>query len=249
MMYDAADVVLYVGKAKSLRHRLGSYRVANPERMKRRTLRLLQLVRRIAWEECSDETAALARESELLKSLKPQFNRAGVWQGPQHYLLWRAEGSRIEIRINDLPLEGWRSFGPFGSAVRFLRVALVRLLWYAINLVESCTTMPEGWVYGRMGRVAILVNQRSDPGNDVVAWLSRLLLQADIDGFVDWIMERTNCLVKSYDFELRDSDLDTILKFVQKLNQRVTVPAPSLVPLQRSKTMTSFLPGENWELL
>jgi hypothetical protein len=76
-----------------------------------------------------------------------------------------------------------------------------------------------------------------------------LLLQADIDGFVDWIMERTNCLVKSYDFELRDSDLDTILKFVQKLNQRVTIPAPSLVPLQRSKTMTSFLPGENWELL
>lgn len=109
--------------------------------------------------------------------------------------------------------------------------------------------MPEGWVYGRMGRVAILVNQRADPGNDVVAWLSRLLSQADKDGFVVWIMERTNCLAKSYDLELRDSDLDTVANFVQKLNQRLTFPAPSLVPLQTSKTMTSFLPGENWELL
>jgi excinuclease UvrABC nuclease subunit len=40
-MQDAAGLVLYVGKAKNLRQRLGHYRVANPDRLGRRQLRLL----------------------------------------------------------------------------------------------------------------------------------------------------------------------------------------------------------------
>src|SRR5436190_20572199 len=89
LMHGSADLVLYVGKAKSLRHRLSSYRVANPDRMRRRQLRLLQQVVRIELEECSDEAAALVREAELLRTLKPKFNRAGVWVGPPRFLIWR----------------------------------------------------------------------------------------------------------------------------------------------------------------
>ena len=57
-MHDVAEVVFDVGKTKNLRYRLGSYRVANPDRMPRRTLRLLRCVERIAWEPCDDESAA-----------------------------------------------------------------------------------------------------------------------------------------------------------------------------------------------
>ena len=89
LMRDGSDAVLYVGKAKNLRKRLGSYRVANPDRMRGRLLRLLHRVQRIDCEKCSDETAALARESELLLSLRPRFNRAGVWPPPRQYLAWR----------------------------------------------------------------------------------------------------------------------------------------------------------------
>jgi excinuclease UvrABC nuclease subunit len=39
---NGTGVVLYVGKAKNLRQRLGSYRVANPERVPRRHLRLMR---------------------------------------------------------------------------------------------------------------------------------------------------------------------------------------------------------------
>src|SRR5712671_4839036 len=81
LMRDAADTVLYVGKAKNLRKRLASYRVANPDRMRRRQLRLLRAVSRIELQELPDEPAALARESELLRSLRPRFNRAGTWPG------------------------------------------------------------------------------------------------------------------------------------------------------------------------
>src|SRR5258708_35888882 len=64
LMLDANDTVQYVGKAKNLRKRLGSYRVANPDRLPRRHLRMLRAVRRIEFRECADEASALAGESE-----------------------------------------------------------------------------------------------------------------------------------------------------------------------------------------
>src|SRR5437016_7467098 len=81
IMRDGADTVLYVGKAKNLRKRLGSYRVANPDRMPRRHLRMLRAVERIELQPCADESSALARESCLLRALRPRFNRAGTWPG------------------------------------------------------------------------------------------------------------------------------------------------------------------------
>ena len=41
LMCGASEGVLYVGKAGNLRKRLAAYRVANPERMSRRMIRLL----------------------------------------------------------------------------------------------------------------------------------------------------------------------------------------------------------------
>src|SRR5579862_411211 len=101
LMRDKTESVLYVGKAKNLRHRLESYRVANPERMARRTLRLLRLVRGITWEECADEAAALNRESELLVEIKPRFNRAGIWRGARRFIAWRSGMGGLELAVLD----------------------------------------------------------------------------------------------------------------------------------------------------
>ena len=81
-----ADGVLYVGKAKSLRKRLRSYRVANAERLPRRTIRLLFLVERIEWDVCSDEESAIRREKMLLRVLQPKFNRANRYPPTRAYL-------------------------------------------------------------------------------------------------------------------------------------------------------------------
>src|SRR5208282_4151249 len=62
LMKDAGDNVLYVGKAKDLKQRLNHYRLANPDRMPRRHLRLVRQVKRIEFELCADESAALERE-------------------------------------------------------------------------------------------------------------------------------------------------------------------------------------------
>ena len=81
LMCGESEGVLYVGKARNLRKRLSSYRVANPERLPRRIVRLLYQVRRIEWDECASEAAASEREELLICVLAPKFNAAGkVWE-------------------------------------------------------------------------------------------------------------------------------------------------------------------------
>jgi len=77
LMCGEGSGVLYVGKARNLRKRLSSYRVANPERFPRRMIRLLHRVTRIEWDECLSEAAARHREEELICVLMPKFNAAG----------------------------------------------------------------------------------------------------------------------------------------------------------------------------
>ena len=57
LMRDKADEVVYVGKAKDLRQRLSHYRVANPDRMPRRHLRMVREVQRIEFQFCANESA------------------------------------------------------------------------------------------------------------------------------------------------------------------------------------------------
>ena len=86
LMCGDAEGVLYVGKARNLRKRLSSYRVANPERLPRRIIRLLHRVRRIEFDLCPTEEAARNREELLICVFAPKFNAAGkVWpgRGPQ----------------------------------------------------------------------------------------------------------------------------------------------------------------------
>jgi hypothetical protein len=85
-------------KARNLRKRLSSYRVANPpscqrygragpERLPRRIIRLLHRVTRIEFDICPTEEAARNRAELLICVLNPRFNGAGkVWPRQQRCL-------------------------------------------------------------------------------------------------------------------------------------------------------------------
>jgi len=149
-MRDAADAIVYVGKAKNLRQRLSHYRVANPERLGRRHLRLLQEVTRIEMDLCPSESAALAHEAKLIRQLRPKFNRAGTWQGRAQFLTWRLVTSAIEFSVHEIPPAGWERVGSLGAYAGRLKVILVQLLWLAVNPGSGFQGMPYGWPQGRM---------------------------------------------------------------------------------------------------
>ena len=121
LMRDRAGIVVYVGKAKNLRKRLASYRVANPERMRRRHLRLLHTVERIELKTCENETAAIAKEAALLRSLRPRFNRAGTWPGKPKWVGCRCSEMSLEFSVSEEAPTGWGWYGPLGSSAYVLR--------------------------------------------------------------------------------------------------------------------------------
>jgi hypothetical protein len=103
-MCGEGEGVLYVGKARNLRKRLSSYRVANPERFPRRMIRLLHRVTRIEWDECRTEEAARHREEALICVLMPKFNAAGKsWplSGPAR-AVWQHRQARTERLMAEL---------------------------------------------------------------------------------------------------------------------------------------------------
>ncbi|MEN9677635.1 MAG: hypothetical protein RIS76_3531 [Verrucomicrobiota bacterium] len=211
LLRDASDAVLYVGKARNLRQRLRSYRVANPDSQPRRRVRLLHLARRIEWQITGDEPAALARERELLRELKPRFNRAGVWPSPPRYVAWRVEGVALELRVSAATNEGWNHHGPLGAVARGFRVSVVRLLWCGWFGRQGATGLPAGWIHGRLPEC---VSLRPDPDAPVsaqeAAGLLNLLCAGNSGPLRHWLHHSTECSGQPFLRSLIAADLDSI---------------------------------------
>lgn len=78
-MLDAHGVVIYVGKAKSLRRRLSQYR--NARRLKRheKMRAILGAAHALDITPCETDLEALLLENRLIQSLRPRFNVAGAF--------------------------------------------------------------------------------------------------------------------------------------------------------------------------
>ena len=171
--------------------------------MPRRHLKMLRAVRRIEFEKCPDEISALARESELLRLLKPKFNRAGVWPATPRYLVWCWADGRLELAVTETPETGWSALGPYGSGAVFLRVALARLIWCAVHPEAGFSGIPAGWKHGRFkGRTII------DCGSlrhTVTAHLENLFC-GQAEAFCGWV--RTQVAANQHPFEKAAAEAD-----------------------------------------
>jgi predicted GIY-YIG superfamily endonuclease len=213
LMRDAGENVLYVGKAKNLRQRLNSYRVANPDRLKRRQLRLLRQVARIEWRQCADETSALVQEAELLRSLRPKFNRAGVWPVKPGALLWRTDDTSLHLKIGAGSAEemaaGWRCLGPLKGA-RWLRMTLARLIWLAVNPGSGIHHLPAGWHQGKLDEVVSIIC------GEQIAEMARLMSSLNggsADGLMVWVRGRVEGKAAAFTIAWLQAELEVLELF------------------------------------
>jgi excinuclease ABC subunit C len=116
LMKDGAGRVIYVGKAKNLRARAGSYflKAAAEEP---RTSRLVREIRDIDFMEAESEIDALLVEARLIKDIQPKYNKDLKDDKTFPYLEIHVDEDfpRVECTRQPQP-RGTKLYGPFGSA-------------------------------------------------------------------------------------------------------------------------------------
>ncbi|MEE9602679.1 MAG: GIY-YIG nuclease family protein [Thermoguttaceae bacterium] len=123
LMKDAAGRVIYVGKAKNLRSRAGSYflKAAGEDQ---RTARLVRDIRDIDYLDAESEIDALLVEARLIKDIQPKYNQdlRDDKSFPYLQIFTREEFPRVEF-TREPRRGGTKLYGPFGNP-RGLRGAI-----------------------------------------------------------------------------------------------------------------------------
>jgi excinuclease ABC subunit C len=123
LMKDAQGVVIYVGKAKNLRNRAGSYFTAIAA-TELRTAELVKHIRDIDFLSADSEVDALLMEARLIKDIQPRFNTDLRDDKTFPYLQIRIREEFPRVEFTRKPRRrGVKLYGPFTSA-RGLRMAI-----------------------------------------------------------------------------------------------------------------------------
>ena len=165
LMKDAAGRVIYVGKAKDLRNRAGSYflKAATEDP---RTATLVQEIRDIEYLEATSEIDALLIEARLIKDIQPKFNR-DLRDGksfPYLEITTRQQYPRV-LFTREPKARGTRLYGPFANprALRGAIQVLQRIFKFRTCTLEIDDTDPK-WRWFRPCLLASL-HQCSAPCN------------------------------------------------------------------------------------
>lgn len=133
--YDAADTLVYVGKAKNVKKRVSSY-FTKSSGVSRKTLRLVSEVHKIEYTITNSEFDALLLENNLIKQNQPKYNILLKDDKTFPYLcILKERFPRIISTRKYIPHQG-EYFGPFSSVVAMKNVLeLVRKLY----TIRTCT--------------------------------------------------------------------------------------------------------------
>lgn len=116
IMRDANDRVIYIGKAKDLRKRVGSY-YSQPLGYTRKMDGLLESLANIETTVVGTELEALMLESQLIRRYRPRFNT--VQRNAEQYAYIKVDAGNAWPTVTmakDRANDGARYFGPFRSS-------------------------------------------------------------------------------------------------------------------------------------
>ena len=113
-LYDAAGGLLYVGKARDLRRRLGQYRTAGRTKKDRKRRALVRSAGRIEWQACGSELEASLTEIGLIQALRPRRNVAGAFPFLYPFIGIQADGADTRFCLTTSP-EAFAAFELSGA--------------------------------------------------------------------------------------------------------------------------------------
>ncbi len=119
LMRDRFHRVIYVGKARSLRKRLGNYFMPSKQmRADIKTRALIEAIYDFDWHVAPSEPEALLLEGKLIKEYRPRYNVS--FRDDKRFLLVKVELAedwpRFRLTRVKTPDDGCRYFGPFAHS-------------------------------------------------------------------------------------------------------------------------------------
>lgn len=127
-LYDAAGGLVYVGKARNLRQRLGQYRTARRTKKDRKRRALVRCAERIEWAVCASELDASLTEIALIQALRPRTNVAGAFSFLYPFIGIQVDGRDTRFCLTTSP----EAFGAFDLHGAFRSREVTREAFFAL---------------------------------------------------------------------------------------------------------------------
>lgn len=208
LMKDSAGRVLYVGKASSLRNRVGSYFVPSAD-LGPRKQPMLDVVQSFDVIECQGEWEALLMEARLIKDIHPRFNAMQLDDKTFPYLAVTTRDDYPGVYITRTPADeefrGARIFGPFTTAIA-LREA-VQLLQRVFKYRTCTLDITDGDPKNSRFRPCLLypINQCTAPCG---AKITREKYRRDIDRFIRFLGSKRSVILRELKQEMEQASAD-----------------------------------------
>jgi excinuclease ABC subunit C len=230
LMKDGSGEVVYIGKAGSLRSRVGSYFAPSADLGPRKQA-LRDQVEDFDVIECEGEWEALLMESRLIKDVRPRFNERLADDKTYPYLAVTMRDDFPGVFITrtpaDLQFKGARIFGPFTS-VHALREA-VQLLQRVFRYRTCTLHIRAGDPRNRHFRPCLLhaIGQCTAPCADRI---SREDYRADVERFLRFLVSKRSVMLRELRGEMeaaaarreyeRAAALRDQIRAIEKLDDR-----------------------------
>jgi len=199
---DQHKTVIYVGKAKVLSSRLGSY-FSNSSQMSEKTKSLMATAHEVEWIATGGEVAALILENDLIKKYKPRFNiRLKDDKSYPYLALDMRHEFPVPFMTRSAKQKGVRYFGPFGH-VKSARVMLDEVL--RIAPLRTCTTAKYK-AHERRGRACLLFDIGKCSGPCVGA-VDKSSYEILVTNFAKFFNGQTRELQRRLEKEMREASM------------------------------------------
>lgn len=220
---DAQGRVIYVGKAKSLRNRLGNYFQKN---LATRTAAMVKAADSVEWIQVANELEALMLEYSLIKRHRPRFNVRLVDDKSYPFLaITESDEWARAMVMRGKRKKGVRYYGPFGHAYAIRETLDLLLRTFPIRTCSDNKLTR----HQRLGRPCLLFHIEKCSGpcvgeispEDYQKLVESLVsfLDGETDMVVHDLEDRMSVAAESYEFEyaarLRDQ-LGSVRKAIEK---------------------------------
>jgi len=235
-MKGPGDVVLYIGKAKSLRSRAGSYFQPSADLFTSRGPKIVEMINKtidVSYLETPSEVDAILQEARLIKDIRPQYNTDLVDSKTFPYLEITTRDEYPGVYITRNPKsERSRLFGPF-TGVSDLRAVVVLL--QKIYKFRTCKMdIKESDEKRRFFRPCLLysIKQCTAP---CAAKIDRKQYRQLINDLVKFLQSKRSTILRSLKKKMQEASVamnfeaaamyrDRI-RLIERLDQRGTVSA------------------------